>query len=232
MQSDEGIKNVCQAEQILSLLRWQQLCQRFGINDRAAIEREFRCIVAAYAESHRAYHTAQHIGECFTLLDWAAGQSSLTTQQHLALEMALWYHDVVYRPQAYDNEWRSAQQATAFLRTYAAVSGQKLQVKALIMATCHGDRWDRQIGLADWMMDIDLAILGASPQRFWQYHHQIRQEYGWLPTRVYRTKREEVLTGFLARSSIYRTDLFRARFEAQARDNLLAVISASKFSSP
>ena len=50
--------------------------------------------------------------------------------------------------------------------------------------------------------------------------------------RVFRTRREEILTRFLARSSIYRTDLFRDRLESQARDNLLAVISALKFSSP
>ncbi len=228
----ETVGTVWNSGQDLSLTRWRGLCRQLGIDSQAAIEQEFRRITKAYGESQRAYHTAQHIGECLTLLDWAVGHSSLTSQQHLALEMALWYHDVVYQPQAHNNESRSAEQATAFLQAHAVVSTQS--VEALIMATCHRENFasGETIETAQWMVDIDLAILGASPQRFWQYHHQIRREYAWLSDIVYKTKREEILAQFLARPIIYRTDLFREQFEAQARENLSAAVCISKFSSP
>lgn len=221
----KGMQAVWNSGRPLDLLRWRRLCQQFGINNQTTIEQEFRRINIAYSEPQRAYHTAQHIGECLELLDWVVDLTTLSSAQRWALEMALWYHDIVYAPQAHDNEWRSAEQATDFLKTHTADSVQ--DVGALIMATCHremaasGDLPET----VQWIVDIDLAILGALPQRFWQYHHQIRQEYSWLSDMVYQTKREEILAQFLARPNIYRTDLFRERFEHQARENLLTAMS-------
>ena len=45
-----------------------------------------------------------------------------------------------------------------------------------------------------------------------------------MPGFVYRMKRRSVLKAFLARPSIYCTDHFRERYEAQARSNLAAVL--------
>lgn len=74
------------------------------------------------------------------------------------------------------------------------------------------------------LVDIDLAILGATPERFAEYDAQVRAEYAWVPGFVYRMKRRSVLKAFLARPRLYGTDHFRARYEAQARRNLAAVL--------
>ena len=214
------------AERALSLNRWQRLCRQLGMDVCVAIEQEFRRIAAAYGESHRTYHTAQHINECLDLLDWAVENVSIAPRWRSTLEMALWYHDVVYQPRASDNERRSAGQAIAFLQSNGVASAQIDCVEALIMATCHfaDSELDGVTEVANWMVDIDLAILGANPQRFWQYNRQIRQEYAWLPVEVYRAKRKDVLARFLERSVIYRSMLFRERFAPQARENLCAAI--------
>ncbi|MBT9311804.1 HD domain-containing protein [Leptothoe kymatousa] len=201
--------------------RWSSLCQNLGIVSPSAIEQEFVLLSDAYGESHRAYHTAQHINECLTLLD--ALDNSVTAQQLWVLEMALWYHDVVYQPRLQDNEQRSAGKAAAFLQAHAVAAVR--QVTALVMATCHGiDRGDKS-PLAAWMVDIDLAILGALPARFLQYEHQIRQEYGWVSPAVYQLKRRQVLSQFLQRSRLYHSPLFFEQFEHRARENLLWLLS-------
>lgn len=45
-------------------------------------------------------------------------------------------------------------------------------------------------------------------------------EYSWVPGPIYRRRRREVLSGFLARRPIYGTPELRAVFEARARENL------------
>ncbi|MEA5462309.1 HD domain-containing protein [Leptothoe sp. PORK10 BA2] len=227
----------------LSLARWGQLCQAFNIHDQTAIEQEFNRIATAYGQPQRAYHTAQHINECLAWLDWTKAEISAEFAGHLVLEMALWYHDVVYQTQGSDpeersNERQSADQAVSFLQahlpSHPGKHGQIHRVEALIMATVHladqgaehcPDSGVKQtveypLDLAPWMMDIDLAILGADPQRFNQYETQIRQEYAWVPEAIYRTKRQQVLKQFLARPVIYHTPKFQQQFESQARRNL------------
>jgi predicted metal-dependent HD superfamily phosphohydrolase len=91
-------------------------------------------------------------------------------------------------------------------------------VQALVMATRHAAR---PSGLdEELLVDVDLAILGADPERFDEYQVEVRAEYAWVPGPLFRHKRREVLAGFLARPAIYSTPGFRARFEAQARANL------------
>ena len=50
------------------------------------------------------------------------------------------------------------------------------------------------------MLDIDLAILAATPERFIQYEQQIQQEYSWVDPEVYAIKRKEVLMHFISLS--------------------------------
>ena len=70
------------------------------------------------------------------------------------------------------------------------------------------------------LVDVDLSILGVEPKRFDEYENQIREEYAWVPSIVFRAKRREILKGFLARPSIYSTRRFLDVYEAQARTNL------------
>ncbi|MDI1260271.1 hypothetical protein [Aquabacterium sp.] len=74
------------------------------------------------------------------------------------------------------------------------------------------------------LVDIDLAILGAAPERFAEYDRQVRAEYSWVPGFVSNIKRKAVLKSFLARQYIYSTKHFRERYEAQARRNLAPVV--------
>jgi predicted metal-dependent HD superfamily phosphohydrolase len=76
------------------------------------------------------------------------------------------------------------------------------------------------------LLDADLAILGASEERYRRYSIDIRQEYGWVPDSEYRPARAAVLERFLSRPRIYWSELLFQEGEGQARANMQAELAA------
>lgn len=197
---------------------WSKFCDSLGIAVDAS---ELARLDTAYAEPQRAYHTAQHINECLQKLEWALTQQDFPEVP--AIAAALWYHDAVYQPTRHDNEAVSADWAEAFLKKSGASESQCELVRSLIMATSHGDM--PTLPAHQLLVDIDLSILAASPQRFAEFETQIRFEYAWVPLEAYRARRSELLQHFLKRPRIYATDLFHDTQEEQARRNVEKAIT-------
>lgn len=195
--------------------RWTRVWAALGLEPRGG---ELADVLRGYAEPHRAYHTLEHLRECFEALD-----SVRTLADHPdEIEIALWYHDVIYEPRADDNEELSAAWAGRALTAADATPDVADRVASLILATKHGAppvETDTQL-----LVDVDLSILGAAPQRFAEYEAQIRVEYAWVPMEDYRRARCTVLQSFLDRAHIYSTEVFRERLEPQARRNLQGTI--------
>ena len=82
------------------------------------------------------------------------------------------------------------------------------------------------------VIDIDLAILGANPDRFAQYEAQIRAEHGAVPSDLFQDTRRALLAHFLARPALYTTAALRTRFEDQARKNLQRALGAALVTDP
>lgn len=202
---------------MLDLSRWQSLMSRLGL---AGHRDTFDTLVAAYSERHRAYHTGEHISACLRHLDEASDLAGASDE----IEVALWFHDAVYRTRAQDNERRSARRAAKFLRSAGAADDAASRVQRHIIATEHNAvPGDPDSAL---LVDIDLAILGSLPDAYQVFEKNIRREYKWVPGPLFRRKRAEVLESFLVRPRIYATDRFRDRFEAAARSNLAGAIAA------
>lgn len=199
----------------LELQRWLALMERLHLPPS---QPTFDALVQAYTADNRHYHNDQHIARCLVELDAAA--------PHIAdpdpIELALWFHDAVYDTYSDSNEADSSQWAVDFLTGCQADSELKEEVAALILATRHlpGDLTVSQ----QWMADIDLASLGAEPERWAADVQGIRREYAWVPETVFRKKRAAILRGFLERPAIYATAYFRGKYEAQARLNLASAI--------
>lgn len=196
----------------MTIERWRAMWSQLG--GARPDDTLFETLLGCYLEPHRKYHTLQHLGECFEWLDRV---------RHLAaspavIELALWFHDAIYDVRRSDNEERSAAWARAAALDAGSSTAVAEEVFSLVMATrhhvveCGGD--------ALLMVDVDLAILGATPARFEQYEQQIREEYSWVPGILFRGKRRQILREFLERPRLYNTDFFFDRLEAQARRNL------------
>jgi predicted metal-dependent HD superfamily phosphohydrolase len=185
---------------------------RFGVAapDAAVFEE----LVARYSEPHRRYHTIRHLDECFAKLEELRSEAKHPEE----VEFALWFHDAIYDTKRQDNEAKSAAwaRATASAANLPTAVGDR--ILSLIMATRHDaepHEPDEKV-----LVDIDLAILAESPERFDEYESQVREEYSWVPAIVFRSKRREILRGFLMRASIFNTPKFVEAYEAQARANL------------
>lgn len=170
-------------------------------------------LLQAYTEPQRYYHTVQHIVECLDLFYQI--KPALNDPQAVAL--AIWFHDVVYNPQATDNEEKSA-------KLMQQSCGQIFEKNDLekaylwIMATKQHQATQEQD--LNFLLDIDLAVLGSSPQRFIEYEQQIQKEYAWVAPEIYMQKRREVLQYFYQMQPIYQTSYFQQCYEVQAKNNL------------
>ncbi len=196
--------------------QWIQTWTALGLADATGEQSLalLQALLQAYREPHRKYHTEQHLRECLGLCT----RDAALAQHPGEVAMALWFHDAIYAHGRNDNEQASADWAQRALRTAGAAEAMVKRVVELILATCH--RNVPQTHDAQLLVDIDLAILGAAPERFQAYEQQIRDEYSHIATRLFRSKRREVLQSFVDRKSIYATATYHDRFEAIARANL------------
>ena len=188
--------------------RFQELCHRVEISDPIATT-VFAELVRHYGEEHRTYHNLTHIDRMLGWLD-SVGENLD------AIELAIWFHDVIYDPQGKDNEDKSAE----FFRDglgRAIPSSLADAVERLILATdlkrARSGREDENL-----MIDIDLSILGSSPGDYAAYRDAIRSEYAVVPEETFRTGRGAILRHFLSQP-IYHTQSFQ-RLEPQARWNM------------
>lgn len=195
-------------------IQWQNAWQTIGVHKPKIPFEVYHDVVTQYAEPHRHYHTLQHLDECI---------AQFAELKHLAMhpgeiELALWFHDAIYDPHRNDNEELSADWAKSSILSAGLDSAVAVRIHDLIMATQH--RTTPQDSETQIMLDADLSILGASPQRFQEYEIQIRQEYAFVPETIFRTKRAEILERFMSQSTIFNTSIFIERYEHIARLNL------------
>lgn len=191
---------------------WQQFSNHLMLAD-AHSKALLRLLLDAYSEPQRHYHTIQHIVECLAFFHQIKNQLS----DPIAVELAIWFHDAIYNPQGIDNEEKSAE----LMEQYCSQLFEKSQLQKVyewIIATKkHSPATDQDL---NYLLDIDLAILGSSKRRFAEYEQQIQQEYSWVDADLYRVKRVEVLNYFLEMKPLYQTEYFRDLLEEQAKNNL------------
>jgi predicted metal-dependent HD superfamily phosphohydrolase len=200
---------------------WRELVRRHG-SDAVLAESTLEELVRAYAESHRHYHTLDHIADLLLLLEKHDGASDAD-----AVKLAILFHDAVYDPARQDNEAASANLAVKWLSVVGFSRPLLDKVERYILATQHGATPQAMEDAdLDMLLDLDLSVLAAPSDRYRAYAQAIRQEYAIVPDTLYRPGRRRVLDEFLARPHIYRTERLRALWEASARANLSGEIAA------
>lgn len=191
--------------------RWRHLMSAWGFD---ANQVTFNELTAGYSEKGRYYHTGEHVSACLEHLD----NCNLELPSSKEIEIALWFHDVVYKPFSGSNEKDSADWAAKFLSECGASSEQSSRVHQLIMVTEHNaptKTADEAI-----LVDVDLSILGAVTSVYKMFEDAVRKEYRLVPSFIYRKKRVEILSGFLDRPKIYTSGIFQDDVEERARSNL------------
>jgi predicted metal-dependent HD superfamily phosphohydrolase len=205
--------------------RFNQLWKR--INAQGSVDRVFAELSAMYSEPHRFYHNMTHVENCIFELDSAR---DLTHQPDL-VEFALWYHDAIYNIRAEDNEEQSAQLAYDVCLAAQLPQSFTQGTRDLILSTTH--RTIPQGIDARVLIDVDLSILGKSPEEFDEYEKNITREYAevikTLSEKEFKIRRLGKLSPLLTRAErheLYLTDFFRGKYETQAKVNLQRSIDA------
>jgi predicted metal-dependent HD superfamily phosphohydrolase len=205
------------SHQIASAARWQRACESVGITNG---EHEFARLLRAWSSIGRRYHTTRHLEACLLELD----EASSLARSAAEVELALWFHDAIYRTHRSDNESRSADWAARFLTEHGAAADVVVNVREFVMATAHAAV--SLTGDAALVVDIDLSILGKPPAVYDEFERNVRKEYWWVPRARFAKARSGILRSFLDRPSVYHWPHFRERYEAAARVNLARAIQA------
>jgi predicted metal-dependent HD superfamily phosphohydrolase len=136
---------------------------------------------------------------------------------------AILYHDAVYDPMSTRgrNEELSARLGEHDLPSLVGAEKSRLVARYTRATADHGvDDSDQDL---DFFLDADLAILGASPDRYDRYANDIRREYSHVPIENYIVGRIAILQSLATRveqSGLYITELFKATYEDQAQENI------------
>lgn len=199
-----------------SFERWTSLCDRM---DLSVDGKTYNTLIRAHAEPHRFYHTLDHIAACLRHLDSVRD----ITERPDEIEMALWFHDAVYAPFSATNEEDSAEWAADWLQACGAEKPVFSRIADLILATKSHKAPEGTDG--QFMLDIDLSILGTPSDIYDEFELNIRREYKRVPAFIFRKKRKAILQGFLDRDRLYNTGYFFDKLESNARINLIRTIS-------
>ncbi|NES85457.1 MAG: hypothetical protein F6K10_30855 [Moorea sp. SIO2B7] len=199
-------------------LEWETLLERFQVQYQLSQEL-FERLVMAYSSPDRYYHNLKHIQQVLKTVE----EMQSLANNFSAIQLAAWFHDLIYDSRANNNEEKSAAHAVAELNKLKIPLSTIETVKKIILTTkehqANPDDIDSQI-----LLDADISILGSPQLVYRAYAEAIRQEYAWVADEQYKISRKQVLENFLQRERIYCTDKLFSELEVQARCNLQAEI--------
>ena len=171
-------------------------------------------IVTAYQQPQRFYHNLNHILDLVTLAKHYQGD----IDDFDSLLFSLFYHDITYQVKQNNNEIESAKLAANRLSLLNYPEDKISKCYRQIIAT--QDHRLSQESDTNYLLDLDLSILGGERSKYREYSQNIRQEYGMYSEEVYNQGRSEFLERLLNRYFLYKTKLFRDSYEQRARENL------------
>jgi predicted metal-dependent HD superfamily phosphohydrolase len=190
---------------------WQRNLKQGAVDNSTDI---YRRLLQHYGEPQRHYHSMAHIEHCL-------GQFELCkslAEDADALELAIWFHDIILVCGRRDNEARSAELYLELSDGVQPDSTRQL-VKRLIMATLH-DGSSLDDADSSLMVDIDLSSFGLPWEDFLRDSLALRAENPGLSDSEYQLNQTGFQRGLLARPRFFLSDFFHDRLETQARANL------------
>lgn len=202
--------------------RFRRLCQSVacyggGINSTSYTNQ----LIRAY--SRRQYHNLDHIMRSLDILDDI--KEDLPFREELAY--AIFWHDFIITFYSGQSELLSSFEAVKSIYELDLVLNPDL-VADLILETKYGTL-SKSIIEYNYMFDIDYSILGADEETFNQYDDNIEKEYG----RAFSPKQRGrfLLSIIDPKFHIFRTPLFREKYEKQAIDNIRRILK-DKYNTP
>ena len=198
--------------------RWFSLFGNLGVFNAGRINRYFNEVISHYSNENRFFHNIWHLKSCFDLFDTIMEQAENID----IIELSIFFHDVIYIPEAKDSENQSAEYMKYVLSELGFDSEFIAKAYSYILFTKHEEIPEDNDGKL--LMDIDLSIFSSSESEFLEYESNIRKEYQSFTAEEYTNGRIKLAEKFLNKENIYSTEYFQKHFEAKARENLTKLI--------
>lgn len=177
-------------------------------------------IEKAYSSKSRHYHNLDHLENLLVELE----KVKTAIKDIDSLLFSIFYHDLVYKATKSDNEHQSA---LLFEKRITKTSFSQID-KCKTQIDLTKEHKPSKETDTNFLLDIDLSILGKSPEVYKKYTEDIRKEYKIYPDFIYRKGRAKVLKSILELEAIFKTDFFKIVYEKQARENLTAELNQLK----
>lgn len=175
----------------------------------------FNNLILQYSNKNRHYHNYNHIEKMLSLSE----EFSNKLIDIEVLQLSIFYHDIIYNSLSKTNELDSAKMAIEQL-SKTTFSAEKIKlVEQFILSTQKHYPLIEDSDLS-FFLDFDLSILGAEKSIYEKYAKNIKDEYKWVPSYLYKKNRKKVLHHFLEREQIYFTEIFKNKYEKIARENI------------
>lgn len=184
---------------------------------------------ARYRETHRAYHTWEHIDEIFERLE---AFSNLSTRRDIIVAATFW-HDAIYDLRNDDGSLRAdrdnVRASAALFRRYTTLRENEAgAVEEMIMATAdhlHAkpdlERYPGFRDDFDLFLDLDLGSLASPWSQSEANLDKIRFEYSFMPEADFYRSQIALLTSFSDQASLlFRRNETRQKWSNDAAANL------------
>lgn len=197
---------------------WKKLCIEYTEDH---CNRVFDELSHLYSSPDRHYHTDSHIHHCLSELDSAVETASSPTH----IEMAIWCHDVIYKPGDPDNEVKSA----AWFKSHATSHIPPSEIETIFNLITITDHRDSPVTQDEKLMvDIDLSSLGLPKEQFETDGERVRLELPELSDREFARGQQKFLENLLKRPTLYCTDYFQKHYESSAQNNIAQLLEQYK----
>ena len=159
-------------------------------------------IISSYSEPHRYYHNLNHIEDCMKMFDMVR----YNINNMLDIELAIYFHDIVYDPLAKDNEVRSAD--IAFERISHINENLANRIKDLVLFTEYSKTFNKSHSNMDfiYLRDIDFHTMGT--EAYWKNAKDIRKEFSCYTDEEFYQGRIKFLQMILDNGRIFESTYF------------------------
>lgn len=201
--------------------RFCSMCVKPEVNVVSEMERQkwWQIISTQYSKPYRHYHSLSHLEDLFSKLD----QISALIQKPQIVELAIFFHDLIYEPESKTNEQDSAQWFVNFAKECTTMKPEDISlVERYILQTANHLSCNEQHGHdLLYFLDLDLSILGShSTDQYSKYAQGVRQEYSVLSDEQFCAGRSQFLKKMLAVENLFYTSHFRISIGEKAKENM------------
>mmetsp|Transcript_6225 Transcript_6225/g.5347 ORF Transcript_6225/g.5347 Transcript_6225/m.5347 type:complete len:258 (+) Transcript_6225:956-1729(+) len=210
--------------------RFFDLCDKVKLPEKSKLK-WWTILRDSYCTHWRSYFNLNHIYQILEKFDLHYNEEIYSDEHKLLIEIAIWFHRIVFIPLAIDNTY-NAEQSYIILKKFIdeieddILSKDQIDFLEKLTKSVHKHRQTETYddsnldSLNKFFLDIILVFLGFEEEVYKTFTTLVRKEYLWVEKSEFQLKRKIILQRLLDRERIFITDDIHEKFEEQARINL------------